>query len=267
MSILFKPEVEVFNWLDYFFIFLCALTTWRGFCSGIFMGIIRLVIMLVSFAGAVLYHHKLAEWLAQEWGWADRLAQIIKPLVKLPEPFNSPEIIKMPVNLLQKISSQIPLPAPWSDIINQLGQTGSHHTVGQAINLMLAQGLLNILAFLSIFFFIKWLLSFIATLVAALVRLSPLGPVDRLAGLAVGFVTGMVIILALMTVLIPLQVPLALLGADGLLGALEKGIAGSSIIKEFGPLVADLKILPPLLPDFSSQYLFKYIHTEQGTEI
>ena len=264
---MFKPEVEVFNWMDYFFIFLCLLTTWRGFCSGLFMGIIRLVIMLVSFAGAVLYYHKLSEWLAQEWGWADSLAQIVKPLVKLPEPFNSPEIVKMPVNLLQKISAQIPLPAPWSDIINQLGQSGSHQTVGQAVNLMLAQGLLNILAFLLIFFLIKWLLNFIASLVATLIRFSPLGPVDRLVGLAVGFVTGLVIILALITVLIPLQVPLALLGADGLLGTLEKGIAGSSIIKEFAPLVADLKILPPLLPDFSSQYLFKYIYTNPGTEI
>lgn len=231
------------------------------------MGIVKLVIMLVSFAGAVLYHQRLTEWLAQEWGWADTLAQILKPLVKLPDPFNSPEIISMPVNLLQRISSQIPLPAPWSDIINQLAQTGPQQTVGQAINLMLAQGLLKILAFLGIFFFIKWLLGFLATLVAALVSFSPLGPVDKLAGLALGFATGTVIILALMTVLIPLQVPLALLGADGLLGTLEKGISGSSLIREFGPWVAELKLLPPLLPEFSSQYLFKYTNVGPGTEI
>lgn len=260
-------EVFDFNWLDYFLLIICALTTWRGFCSGIFLGVVRLAIMLVSFACAVLYHKALAQWLAQEWGWADSLAQLLKPLVKLPEPFNSPEIITMPVNLLQRISAQIPLPAPWSEIINQLAQTGPQQTVGQAINLLLAQGLLKILAFLGIFFFVKWSLGFLASLVAALMSFSPLGPVDKLAGLALGFATGLVITLALITVLIPLQVPLAMLGADGLLGTLERGISGSTLINEFGPCLANLKIMPPLLPEFSSELLFKYINNGQGTEI
>ncbi|SHF44050.1 Colicin V production protein [Desulforamulus putei DSM 12395] len=230
-------------------------------------GVLRLAGLLLSFGAAVHYHLKLAQWLADRWGWADSIAQFLKPLIKLPEPFNSPEILKLPVGLLQKISAQLPLPTPWQDIIAHLSLLGPHHTVGQALNLLLAHGLLKILAFLGIFLVVKTAVEWIVSIFAVIFRFSPLGPVDKLAGLVLGFFTGVVIILVMITVLVPLQVPLALLGVQGLSAALAKGISTSFFMAHFGPPLQHLDILPPLIPEFSSQFLFKHIPGGPGTKI
>lgn len=255
------------NWLDYFLLFILILTSFKGFSSGVFAGVIRLAGLLLSFGAAVFYHVKVARWLADQWGWADSIAQFLKPLVKLPDPFNSPEILKLPVGLLEKISDQINLPSPWTDIIAQLSLLGPHHTVSHAVNLLLAHGILKILAFLGIFILVKTAINLITSMIAVVLKFSPLGPLDKLAGFALGFLAGVVIILVIITVLVPLQVPLALLGMQGLAAALAKGISGSFFMAQFGPLVENLEILPPLIPEFSSQFLFKYIPNGPGTEI
>lgn len=255
------------NGLDYFFLAIVLLTTLRGFANGLFMGVIGLGGLVVSYLVAATYHNPVAQWLALEWGWADSIAQLLKPLVKLPGPFNSQEILKLPVGLLEQISSEIPLPPPWNDIINQLGQMGQHQTVGQAVNLLLAQGILKISVFMAIFLIVKAGINFFASILGMLIKFSPFGPLDKLAGLALGFFTGVIVLIILMTILIPLQVPLALLGAEGILGSLEKGISQSYVIQTFGPFVKNLNILPPVIPEFSSQFLFKHIPSGPGTEV
>lgn len=255
------------NGLDYFFLFILILTSFKGFCSGVFNSIIRLGGLLLAFYAATLYHVKAAGWLADRWGWADSIAQFLKPLVKLPDPFNSPEILKLPVGLLRNISAEIPLPAPWADIIVQLSQLGPHYTVSQAVNLLLAHGILKILVFLGIFLAVKTALGVITSLVAAVLSFSPLGPLDKMAGFVLGFFVGVVMIMVFIAVLVPLQLPLALLGMEGLPAVLEKAINNSFFFAQFGPLIQGLEILPPLIPEFSSQFLFKHTPSGPGTEI
>lgn len=202
-----------------------------------------------------------------EWGWADTIARLLKPMVKLPGPFNNPEILSMPVSLLQQISAQIPLPHPWPDIIQSLSQIGPNYTVGQAVNLFLAHGILKILAFMAVFLAAKIAVEIIASLTSALLRFSGIGPLDKLAGLVLGLAIGITSIIIIMTILVPLQVPLTLLGADGLIGTLERGLSGSYLISRYGPLVHGLGLIPSILPEFNSQFLFKYLPSGSGTEI
>lgn len=255
------------NWLDYSFLIILIVTSLKGFSSGLLMGVVRLAELVVSYWLAAIYHNRVAQWLAQEWGWADSMAQLLKPLVKLPGSFNSQEILQLPVGLLEKISSEIPLPSPWTEIIDQLGQIGQHQTVGQAVNLLLAQGILRILAFIAIFIVVKAAISFLGSIFGTILKCSPLGPVDKLAGIALGFATGIIIIFILMTILIAMQVPLALIGVEGVLSSLEKGISQSHLIAVFGPYVKEMNILPPVIPEFSSQFLFKHIPNGPGTEV
>jgi len=231
------------------------------------LGIVRLVALIGGLWAAGAYHVKLAQWLAFNWGWADTLAQMLKPLVKLPGPFNNQEILRLPVGLLQQISKQIPLPSPWPEILAQLGQAGPNHTLGQAMNLLLAQGILKITAFIGIFLITKWIIGLLGSVAAAVLRFSPLGLLDRLVGLFLGLATGAVLILVIMTVLVPLQLPLALLGVEGKLGTLAKGINNSYFIAYFGPLVQSLGLIPPLLPGFSREFLFKNFHGVFGTQV
>ncbi|WP_238473254.1 CvpA family protein [Desulforamulus profundi] len=163
------------NWLDYFLLFILILTSFKGFSSGVFAGVIRLAGLLLSFGAAVFYHVKVARWLADQWGWADSIAQFLKPLVKLPDPFNSPEILKLPVGLLEKISDQIHLPSPWTDIIAQLSLLGPHHTVSHAVNLLLAHGILKIMAFLGIFILVKTAINLITSMIAVVLKFSRWG--------------------------------------------------------------------------------------------
>ncbi|ABO51812.1 hypothetical protein Dred_3312 [Desulforamulus reducens MI-1] len=228
---------------------------------------IKLATLLIAFYAAVTYHNSVAFWLADNWGWADGIAQMIKPLVKLPGAFNNPEILKLPVDLLEKISSQVILPSPWTDIIAQLSQMGPNKTVGQALNLILAQGILKILAFVAIYIIVKTIAGVIAWMLEILLRFSPLGLMDKVGGLLLGFTSGMVIIVVSITILIPLQVPLALLGAGGFLGHLAQGIDHSYLIGVVGPIIKNQNLLPPLLTEFSSQFLFKHIPNGPGTEV
>lgn len=259
--------VSLINWLDYFFIIILIVTSLKGYSLGLLLGAVRLAELVVSYWVAAIYHNRVAQWLAQEWGWADSIAQLLKPLVKLPGSFNNQEILQLPVALLKKISSEIPLPSPWTEIIDQLGQMGQHQTVGQAVNLLLAQGILRILAFIAIFIIVKAAVNFIGSIFGIILKFTPLGPVDKLAGIALGFATGIVIIFVLMTILIPLQVPLALMGVEGFMSTLEKGISNSHLIEIFGPYVKEMNILPPVIPEFSSQFLFKHIPNGPGTEV
>lgn len=231
------------------------------------MGFLRLAGLIFSFWLAAKYYQTVANWLADQWGWADTISSLLQPLIKLPGPFNSPEILKLPVGLLQKISSQIPLPSPWPDIIAQLSQIGSNQTVEQAINLVIAQGILKIVAFIGLFAMAKFVIGLVLSLVSVILAFSPFGLGDKVIGILFGLAAGVTIIFLIITVLVPLQIPLALLGSDGLVGLLGKGISNSYLINEFSPLVKELKIIPPLIPEFSSQFLFKSIPTGPGTEI
>nr|WP_315990302.1 CvpA family protein [Desulforamulus aquiferis] len=243
------------------------LAGFRGWASGMIMSVFRLAGLIASFGIAIIYHGSLANWLHSEWGLADTIASLLKPLVKLPGPFNNPEILRMPVNLLQQISAQIPLPPPWPEIIQSLGLMSPNQTVGQAINLLLAHGILKILAFLVLFIGVRFCVDLLGGIISAVIKYSPLGPLDKAAGLLLGLLTGVVIIVIIMTVMLPLQVPLALLGANGVLEGLEGALAGSVLLDRYGPIVEGFGVLPSILPEFSNQMLFKYLPSGSGVEI
>ncbi|CCO08336.1 CvpA family protein [Desulforamulus hydrothermalis] len=261
-----KAEVEKINWLDNIFIFLLIITSWQGFFYGLLAGLLRLAGWLVAFYAAVRYHRPLAQWLADQWGWADYLARLLGSFIKLPAPFNSQEILSLPVGMLQKLSSQFVLPAPWPEIIDLLGRWGQHCTVGQAFNLLLAHALLNICSLVAVILAVRIIAGWLMSVVSFIVKFSPLGPVDKLAGLLLGFCTGIVIITLIISVLVPLQVPLALLGTQGLTAELARGISESLIIAKWQPLVQNLHILPSLGPRFDKS-LFKYLPAGPGTQI
>ncbi|GAB6159117.1 hypothetical protein JCM39194_23170 [Desulfotomaculum varum] len=254
------------NWLDNTFLFLLIISSWQGFSCGLLAGVLRLAGWLLSFYAAVQYHRPLAQWLADRWGWADYLAQLLPSFIKLPAPFNSQEILSLPVGVLQKISSQFVLPAPWPEIINQLGRWGQHHTVGQAFNLLLAHALLNICCLVAVILAVRTAVGWLISVVSFFAKFSPLGPVDKLAGLLLGCCTGIVVITLIISVLVPLQVPLSLLGAQGLTAELARGISESLIIAKWQPLVQNLHILPSLGPQLDKS-LFKYLPAGPGTQI
>ncbi len=253
------------NWLDLVFLFIIILFGLRGGSSGLFTGIINIAGLIGSFWAASHYYTQVARWLADEWGWADSLASLIKPLVKLPEPFNNPEVLSLPVKLLNQISRQIPLPSPWPDIIGYLNQLGPNRSVGEAMNLLLAQGLLKMMVFIGIFLVARAALKFIGAIFIGILSFTPLGPVNRLGGLGLGLAAGIILVGILITILVPLQIPLALMGAQGVLSTLNEGIRTSIIINTFSPLVKEWKVIPNLFPELNANFLKQYFHF--GTEV
>lgn len=238
-----------------------------GLFNGVLKGLIKLAAIVAAFYAAITYHQSVALWLADQWGLADTLAQIIKPLVKLPGDLNSPEILKMPVDILQKINSEIQLPGQWSQIIAQLGQLGPNKTVEQALNLMLAQGILKIIAFIGIYIIVKTIIGLVAWLLGVILPFSPLGPLDKLGGLLLGLTCGIIATTVIISILIPLQGPLFLFGSEGLLSSLAQEIDQSLFVQKLGPMIKEFNWYPNLLPDISNQFLFKYIPKGPGTQV
>lgn len=239
----------------------------RGLFNGVIKSTIKLAVIVIAFYAAITYHQGIALWLADQWGWADTLAQMIKPLVNLPGVLNSPEILKLPVDILQKLSTEIQLPSYWSKIIDQLGCMGPNKTVGQALNLMLAQAILKILAFVGIYIIVKTIIGIIAWMLIIILPFSPLGPLDKFGGLLLGAICGVIMIIVTISILISLQGPIILFGATGFLGTLSQGIDQSLMAQKLGPILKELAWYPLLLPEFGSEFLFKYIPKGPGTQV
>lgn len=259
--------VSAINWVDYSFLAILVLSGLKGWATGILRSLVRIAGLIVSFWVAVTYHTKMAAWLSSQWGWADTLAQILKPLVKLPGPFNNAEILKLPVGLLQQISTSIPLPPPWPQIIGHLSKLGPHQNVGQAINLLLARGIIEIFSFVVILILVRGVINFLGSVILLPVRFTPLGLVDKMGGLVLGLITGCVIIAVIMTIMAPLQIPLALIGAQGILGVLARGLNDSYIMTNFGSLVYSTNIIPSLIPELGKDFLLKNLKHPVGTQI
>lgn len=238
----------------------------NGLFNGIVKGFLKLASLVVAFYAAITYHQSVALWLADQWGLADTLAQMLKPLVKLPGALNSPEILKMPVDILEKISLEIKLPSQWSQIIAQLGHMGSDKTVGQALNLLLAQGILKIIAFVGVYLAVKTIIGMIAWLLGGIL-IPTLGPLDKVGGLLLGLTCGVITITVIISILLPLQSPMLLFGPEGLWATLAQGIDQSLFVQKLGPLIKKMNWYPNLLPDISNQFLFKYIPKGPGTQV
>lgn len=198
------------NWLDLMILLIIGWSAWRGLETGLVAGLARLCGLFLGLAAALQYHTPLAFYLKEQ----------------LP--------------LEQWIGSW--LTAPTAGVITK--------TVSPVAGFeqWLVQGLLPLLAFMTILILVAQIIIWAGRIVARAARLSFLGPLDRVGGLILGTVRGLVLVLVLIAIIVPIQGPgRAILypGQSWLVQAVE----GSRLARPLAGLVGALNLsFPDILP-------------------
>ncbi|MEW6274527.1 MAG: CvpA family protein [Bacillota bacterium] len=113
-----------------------------------------------------------------------------------------------------------------------------------------APGLIEIVAFLLIFLVVAQLTYRVGSMVAAAGRAVFLGPVDRLGGLALGILRGVVIVLVFLALLAPLHTSAFSFpgGHQGSWGWFSRALEQSVLASFFWPFLVKLPMIFPGLP-------------------
>lgn len=170
------------NWVDVTILVIIGLFAWRGLTTGLLKGIARLAGLFLGILFAIKYDSQLADLAGSKWHLAEKLNKYLS----------------FPSDL-------------WNDSMSWWSSRGLPFSGGEQVQNILSTRLLEMFAFILIFLVVYWLTYFVGSLLSRVARMAFLGPVDRLGGLALGFVNGLVIVLIMVALLLPLQVPVSLL--------------------------------------------------------
>jgi len=170
------------NWIDVTILVIIGWFAWRGLTTGLLKGIARLAGIFLGILVALKYDSQLADFVGSKW------------------------------HLTEKLSKYLYFPTSWwNDSMSWWSSKGYPYSGTQIIPNTLPTHLLEIFAFILIFLVAYRLTYFVGSLLSKVARMAFLGPVDRLGGLALGLVNGLVIVMILAALLLPLQVPVSIL--------------------------------------------------------
>lgn len=182
------------NWVDILMLVIVGWSVWRGLVTGLVKGLAGLVGIFLGFLTAFKYSGPLTEYINNHW----QLAEKIKDLL----PVNPSSWMNSVVQ--PELTQELKLP---EGIVNLDLYGQQALSVIDSLKSSFAQGLLEVVAFILIFMIVSHLIYFLGDLLSRTSRLILLGPVDRLGGLALGLVRGLIIIFILVSVVAPLQAP------------------------------------------------------------
>jgi len=182
---------ENLNWLDLVILFIITWSAWRGLHTGLVGGLARLLAVFLGLAAALKYHSALAAYADRHWQLTARAAV-----------------------LLSRLPGNYPVPA---------GLPGLKQAVPGAAQLSasLAGGLVELAAFAVLFFLTAALVRAAGEAAAGVIGAGFLGPLDRIGGLMLGFLRGLVLAMVVVALLLPLQKAAAALPGGGQLHWLE----------------------------------------------
>jgi len=170
------------NWIDVTILVIIGWFAWRGLTTGLLKGIARLAGIFLGIVFAMKYDSQLADLAGSKWHLAEKLSKYLS--------FSS---------------------ALWNDSMSWWSSRGIPLPGGEQVQNILSTRLLEMFAFILIFLVVYRLTCFAGSLLSQVARMAFLGPVDRLGGLALGFVNGLVIVLIMVALLLPLQIPVSML--------------------------------------------------------
>jgi len=199
------------NWLDIFLLLIIAWSAWRGLATGFFAGVARLAGLVLGVVCAYNYYLPLAAYADQQW----QLESKIRDWLPLPTAGNT---------AAEKIFTGL-----------EKGFSQQSFSGGQYFSSILSHGILEIAAFLVIFFVVTQLTCWIGLLFSKTAKLVFLGPVDRLGGLALGTLRGVIIVFVLLALLVPLELPAYSSSGGNAAGWLTQAIGQSKIVPVFWP--------------------------------
>ncbi|MTI80677.1 MAG: CvpA family protein [Firmicutes bacterium] len=199
------------NWIDIIILVIIAYSAFRGLVTGFIKSVTGLLSLLISLLVAYKYHNVLTDYLVASWHLDERIVPLINPILSFLLPTNAYDTTSVTVEQAEQHSGII---SPLILKILQGHSFGGEKTIGEIFSLTLAQGLLNIISFLILLLITNILINLVGDIINKIFDWGVLAPINRVGGAVFGIVRGMLIVFILLAVIMPLQIPVALLGGD-----------------------------------------------------
>lgn len=206
------------NPIDWIIVGILGISVLFGLYRGFISSVLNMGGGLLSFFGAFWLYPKLAALIQQNESLRMTLAHYLEPGSGLDLALSESHVATLGSSGIQQVLSKVSLPAPLDSIL----QVNLEHsvfanlnisTVGEYVNQTILQASINIICFVLCFIAAYAAVSVLINLIRAVFRFPVLKQMDSLAGGVFGLLRGLLICLALFT-LVPLvqtMVPLDLI--------------------------------------------------------
>lgn len=232
------------NWLDTGILIIIAWSAWRGFAAGLIAGLTRLAGLFLGLVMSFNYYRSLAGYVNQQWHLEEKIRNWL--------PFPPGNALSASAAGLEQGAGLAPgghLPGKLPERLvtpDLFGQHGFFTT--EKLEQFLAHGLLEVIAFLIIFFVVAYLTNLIGGMVVHAARWTFFGPADRLGGLVLGALRGVVIVLVLVALLMPIQIAAFSFPGGHQGGWLARAVEQSALVPLCWQFLVKLPLVFPGLP-------------------
>jgi len=206
------------NIVDYIILGVIGVSVLFGLYRGFISSVLNMGGGLASFLGAFWLYPKMAEMIQSNEGLQKTLAHYLEPGSGLDLAMSGTQVNALGVSGVQQVLDKVSLPAPLDSILrvnleNSVFSNLGISTVGEYVNQTILQASINILCFVVCFILMYFIISCVFNVIRAIFRFPVLKQLDGLAGGIFGLLRGLLLCLAVFT-LVPLvqtMVPLEMI--------------------------------------------------------
>ena len=206
------------NPIDWIIVGILGISVLFGLYRGFISSVLNMGGGLLSFFGAFWLYPKLAALIQQNESLRMTLAHYLEPGSGLDLALSETHVATLGASGIQQVLTKVSLPAPLDSILrvnleHNVFTNLDIYTVGEYVNQTILQASINIICFVVCFILAYVVISILINLIRAVFRFPVLKQLDGLAGGVFGLLRGLLICLALFT-LVPLvqtMVPLDLI--------------------------------------------------------
>ncbi|MBM7855804.1 hypothetical protein JOC37_002224 [Desulfohalotomaculum tongense] len=176
---------------------------------------------------AYKYHSMLTDYLIVRWHVNEKIAPMFKPLLSFFLPPDAYSTTLMTVSQVEQLAGAV---SPLLLKILHSAALNDSTTIGEAVSLVLAQGVLSVISFITLLLLTDLLIKFTGSVLHNLVDWGIFAPFNRLGGALFGILRGLLIVWIILAVIMPLQIPVAILGGET---SLTQALENSQLAKMF----------------------------------
>ncbi|MGN0793301.1 MAG: CvpA family protein [Aristaeellaceae bacterium] len=196
------------NIVDYIIIGVIGISVLFGLYRGFVSSVLNVGGGLASFLGAFWLYPKMAALIQSNEGLQKTLAYYLEPGSGLDLAMSETNVTALGSSGVQQVLDKVSLPAPLDSILrvnleNSVFSNLGISTVGEYVNQTILQASINILCFVICFILMYFVVSCLFNMIRAIFRFPVLKQLDGLAGGIFGLLRGLLLCLAVFT-LVPL---------------------------------------------------------------
>lgn len=233
------------NWCDLVIIIIVTYYAGRGFFTGLILSLTGLLAFVIGLIVAIKYNQALTDYLIVGWQLDEKLAALIKPLLNFWMPVNATTGNLLAIEqLASKAESLSPQFLTIVQNINAQAEQALgdvQNTIFDMFSLLLAQGLLTVIAFITLLLVTAFIIKIMGGILNSLMNWGILAPFNRLGGLFFGVARGLLVVFVIMALLMPLQIPAVLMGGETMLTA---AVQNSYLANIFWQLITEVDWKP-----------------------